>query len=229
MEYIIIIIISIISLLILAYIINLSFKKVKEIAENKELNELTKTFPSNLEICNKILEKLNNTQVNVKEDENSKTSLYVVVGNTITIANIKDSFTRVQTIAHECIHSVQNKRMLWFNFIYTNIYILYFLVILVLTIFKIITSPMLYLCILIILGMIHYFIRSMLETEAMTKARYIAKDYMLENNICSKEECEKIVVQYDRLNDVGIKLVNYDILARNIVKVIVYSLLSIII
>ena len=100
-----------------------------------------------MESLNKILEKLNNTQVNVKEDENSKTSLYVVIGNTITIANIKDSFTRVQTIAHECIHSIQNKKMLWFNFIYTNLYILYFLLVSLLTIFKIITNPMLYLCV----------------------------------------------------------------------------------
>lgn len=229
MEYIVIILISIIFLLILAFIIGINFKKVKEIAENKELDEITKKFPSNLEICNKILEKLNNTQVNVKEDEDSKTSLYIVVGNTITIANIKDSFTRVQTIAHECIHSVQSKKMLWFNFIYTNLYILYFLAVSALTIFKIIINPMLYLCILIILGMIHYFIRSMLETEAMTKARYVAKEYMIENNICSKEQCEKIVDQYDSLNDVGIKLVNYDILARNIVKVVIYCIICLIV
>ena len=56
-----------------------------------------------------------------------------------------------------------------------------------------------------------------------------AKEYMIENNICSKEQCEKIVDQYDSLNDVGIKLVNYDILARNIVKVVIYCIICLIV
>ena len=37
-------------------------------------------------------------------------SLYIVATNTILISNIKDTFTRVQTIAHECLHSIQNKK-----------------------------------------------------------------------------------------------------------------------
>lgn len=228
MEYIVIIISSILLLIVLAYIIDLNIKKVKQIAENSELNKLANNFPQNLDICKAILQKLNNTKVNVKEDNESKTSLYIIVGNTITIANIKDSFTRVQTIAHECIHSVQSKKMLWFNFIFTNLYILYFLIISILTIFKIINNSMMYLVILLLLGTIHYFIRSMLETEAMIKARYVAKEYMLENEICSRTECERIVKEYDRLNDVGIKLVNYDILARDIIKIVIYSIICII-
>lgn len=227
MDFIVISLICIIFLILLAIILEFNIKKVKELGENKELNDITKDFPENIEICNCILKKLNNTTVKVKEDKDSKTSLYVVVGDTITIANIRDSYTRIQTIAHECVHSIQNKKMLWFNFIYTNLYIIYFLAIILLTLFKVIHNLHIFLCVLIIGGMIQYFIRSMLETEAMIKARYIAKEYMEETKICSKEICDEIVEQYDKLNNAGIKLVNYDILLKDIIKIIVYCLICV--
>lgn len=223
-----VIIVSFVLLIILGIIFELNVKKIKEIGENKELDNLTKAFPDNIEICNKILDKLGNKNVKVKEDKESKTSLYVVINNTITIANIKDSFTRIQTIAHECIHSTQSKKMIWFNFIFTNIYILYFLIIVILALLKVNVDETLLLAILILMGSVQYCIRSMLETDAMIKARFVAKEYLEEEQICSKEQINIIVNEYDKLNNMGIKLVNFDIIARNIVKVIIYSLLCLI-
>lgn len=224
-----VIIVSFMLLIILGIIFELNVKKIKEIGENKELDNLTKAFPDNIEICNKILDKLGNKNVKIKEDKESKTSLYVVINNTITIANIKDSFTRIQTIAHECIHSTQSKKMIWFNFIFTNIYILYFLIIVILALLKVNVDETLLLAILILMGSVQYCIRSMLETDAMIKARFVAKEYLEEEQICSKEQINIIVNEYDKLNNMGIKLVNFDIIARNIVKVIIYSLLCLII
>lgn len=223
-----VIIVSFVLLIILGIIFELNVKKIKEIGENKELDNLTKVFPDNIEICNKILDKLGNKNVKIKEDKESKTSLYVVINNTITIANIKDSFTRIQTIAHECIHSTQSKKMIWFNFIFTNIYILYFLIIVILALLKVNVDETLLLAILILMGSVQYCIRSMLETDAMIKARFVAKEYLEEEQICSKEQINIIVNEYDKLNNMGIKLVNFDIIARNIVKVIIYSLLCLI-
>ena len=223
-----VIIVSFVLLIILGIIFELNVKKIKEIGENKELDNLTKAFPDNIEICNKILDKLGNKNVKIKEDKESKTSLYVVINNTITIANIKDSFTRIQTIAHECIHSTQSKKMIWFNFIFTNIYILYFLIIVILALLKVNVDETLLLAILILMGSVQYCIRSMLETDAMIKARFVAKEYLEEKQICSKEQINIIVNEYDKLNKMGIKLVNFDIIARNIVKVIIYSLLCLI-
>lgn len=223
-----VIIVSFVLLIILGIIFELNVKKIKEIGENKELDNLTKAFPDNIEICNKILDKLGNKNVKVKEDKESKTSLYVVINNAITIANIKDSFTRIQTIAHECIHSTQSKKMIWFNFIFTNIYILYFLIIVILALLKVNVDETLLLAILILMGSVQYCIRSMLETDAMIKARFVAKEYLEEEQICSKEQINIIVNEYDKLNKMGIKLVNFDIIARNIVKVIIYSLLCLI-
>lgn len=222
MEYIIIILASIAFLVILAFVLELNIKKLKSIGENKELDELTNSFPENIDVCKSILKMLGNENVKVTEEKDSKASLYVVMSNSITIANIRNSYTRIQTIAHECVHSTQSKKMLWFNFIYTNIYMLYFLIVSLLTAFKVINAPYIFLVVLIIMGMIQYFIRSGLETEAMLKARYVAKDYLEENKICMAADIERIVKEYDRLNSMGIKLVNFDILARNFIKVIIY-------
>ena len=118
--------------------------------------------------------------------------------------------------------------MIWFNFIFTNIYILYFLIIVILALLKVNVDEMLLLAILILMGSVQYCIRSMLETDAMIKARFVAKEYLEEEQICSKEQINIIVNEYDKLNNMGIKLVNFDIIARNIVKVIIYSLLCLI-
>lgn len=229
MEYFIISVICVMLLGIVGYVLELNTRRIKQIAENKELNELTNSFPENIEICKNILKKLGNDKVKIKEDKEAKTSLYVIVNNTITIANIRDSFTRIQTIAHECLHSIQSKRMLWFNFIITNIYMIYFVIISILTILKIIKVPMLFMVILIFISMIHYFIRSMLETDAIIKARYVAKEYLEENNICDKVSIEKIITEYDKLNNIGIKFVNYEILLKNTLKVIIYSIICLVI
>ena len=130
MEYIIIIIISIIWLIILALVYQIKvsdIKKIKEIGFSEELNKITDKLPENEIVCKQILKQLNSdNNVKIVSNDNAKASLYIVATNTISIAKIKDSFTRIQTIAHECIHSVQNKKIMIFNFIYSNFYFDYY-------------------------------------------------------------------------------------------------------
>lgn len=129
-----------------------------------------------------MLKKLNNTKVKVKEELESKEkkdSLYVAISDTIFIGNIKDTYTRIQTVCHECLHSVQPRRLLLFNFIFSNIYIFYFILSTLLTIIGVFKDTKLQTIILLIMSYLFYAVRSYLETDAMTKARYLAKDYML--------------------------------------------------
>lgn len=229
MEYIVIISILIATLIALYFILEINIKKVKEIADNKRLNELTNKFPENLDICKSILKDLNNENVKIEEEKESKTSLYLVMQNKIIIANNRESFTRIQTIAHECIHSIQSKRMLMFNYIYSNFYLIYFALISVLTIFKIVNNTMLQVEILTILGYIYYFIRNMLENDAMIKARYLAKEYMEQSKYCSIEEIKEIIDGYDKLNNIGIKGVSLNLFFNVIIKIIIYCIICIIV
>lgn len=233
MEYIVIIVISLISLICLAIIYDLrisNIKKIKSLGFSKELNEITNKLPENKVVCEEILKILHNNNVKVVEDKNknAKASLYIVATNTISIANIKDSCTRIQTIAHECIHSIQNKRILMFNFIYSNIYIVYFFVICVLTFFGKIKNPMIQVYTLTLLSFIYYKIRSFLETDAMTRAPYLANKYMKENEILDNNEIEKIMNTYKEINNTGIKIVNLQFFTKCIAKIIIYCIMCLI-
>ena len=227
MEFIILLIILVIMYFILKYVFDVNIKKLKEIGEDKELDELTKKYPENIEICKTYLKKLNNENVKIEEDKNSNTTLYLVMSNKIFIANLKDSYTRIQTIAHECLHSIQSKKLLWFNFIFSNIYIMYFLVICILAIFKLVPYKMMSLAILILFGLIFYSVRIYLENDAMIKARFLAKDYMEEKNISSQEEINKIIKKYDELNEIGIKCTNFQIFSTTIIKCIIFCFICI--
>lgn len=221
MEFIVLLIIVIIIYFILRYVFDVNMKKIKEIAEDKELDELTQKYPDNIEICKYYLKKLNNENVKIEEDKNSNTTLYLVMSNKIFIANLKESYTRIQTIAHECLHSIQSKKLLWFNFIFSNIYLLYFFIICILAIFKLLPYKMMFLSILIILGFTFYAVRTYLENDAMIKAKFLAKEYMQEKKISSQEEIDKIINKYEELNNIGIKCTNFQLLNNVILKVII--------
>ena len=234
MEYIIILIFCIVAMILIYYAFEVNMRKIKESTKNEKIKKIVDKFPKNEEICKDILKILKNEKVKIKLNENDKdkTSLYVVLTDTISIANIKDIHTRIQTMAHECIHSIQNRKMLLFNFFYTSIYNLYFIISIILTVFRVYKNFNLQIIILLILGIGFYVVRSYLETDAMVRARYVAKDYMekynKENNICTDEEIEEIINEYDRINKYGIPTYNFILFTKVMSKIMVYCILAII-
>ena len=164
----------------------------------------------------------------IEENTESEASLYITVTDKISIANISNTYTRIQTIAHECLHSIQDRKILMFNFIFSNIYILYFIVICALGVFKVLPYKMMFLSIFLILSLIYYVVRIYLENDAMIKARYLAKDYLEDVKISDKTEIDKLVVGFDKINEVGIKCVNYSFFMNIMIKVLVFSLICII-
>ena len=228
MEFIIISIISIILVVILKYLFGYNIRKIKEIAENKELDEISKKYPSNIEICKEYLKKLNNQDVKIEENKNTEASLYIAITNKISIANISKSYTRIQTIAHECLHSIQDRKLLIFNFVFTNLYLIYFVIITILAMLNLLPYKLVFLNILLLLGLVYYSVRIYLENDAMIKARYLAKEYMEEKNISSIDEINKIVSGFDYINNIGIKCVNYNLFLGIMVKVLIFSIICII-
>ena len=105
-----------------------------------------------LAVARKLL--ADNKNVKIEEAKDTGTSLYIAVTNKISIADMKNNYARIQTIAHECIHSCQDRRLLLFNFIFSNINIIYFIIISVLTILKVITNQSLQIAILMLLTII---------------------------------------------------------------------------
>lgn len=237
MENVIIIIGSLILVLILFYIFKIDIKKIKKLAKNKKLNEISNKFPDNETICKEMLKVLNNETVNIKYNENSKdkTSLYVAVSNTIFIANIKNIYTRIQTIAHECLHSVQDKKILMFNFVFTNIYAIYFIISIILTLTGVFKNYNIQIIILLLMGFLQYIVRSYLETDAMTKARFLAEDYMkkyikenYDENEITIDEVNELVINYDKINKIGIPTYNFILAIKALSKPTLYAMISLI-
>ena len=226
MEFVIIAIISLIVIVLLAYIFDYNRKEMKHIGEDEELDELAKVYPSNIEMCREYLKKVKNDKVQIEENEGTESSLYIAITDKILIGNIQKSYTRIQTIAHECLHSIQSRKLLLFNFIFSNIYLIYFITICILMIFKLLPFKMMFLAIFFILSMIYYMVRVFLENDAMIKASYLAKEYMEEKKISSPEEIEKLVVGFDKINAVGIKCINYHFFMEIMVKVFVIAILG---
>lgn len=224
------IIVCAITLFLLKIFLDISFKKIKNIdkKDSKDLEKLSDKFPNDEKICKDILSSLNNKDVKIKKEPEYTSCLYTVFNNTITIGKFQQNYMKLQTIAHECIHSCQNKRTLWANFIISNIYLIYFVAILILGIINNLPYTNIHIIILIFLSIIQYIIRIRLENEAMIKAKYVAKDYIEENKILNKNEEEKLLEEYDRVNNIGIPFMNYQLISTNVIKIILFSFIVLI-
>ena len=179
-------------------------------------------LPENIDICKVILKKLRNEKVKIEEQENTN-CFYFIATDKIILNKDKKYFTRVQTIAHECIHSIQDKKILWFNYIFANLLNIFWLITMILTIAGVITQYALFSAIILICIVIFYAIRSYLEIEAMTKAKYIAKEYLEENQV---KETDEIVKEYEKLNDVGIKYTCYKLISSKLYLLAIYTIIG---
>lgn len=223
MNSVIIILVLFICIFALAFVYEINIKKIKQfgLMEEEKLNKITNKYPSNLEVCKELLKKLKNDSVIIEENNNYQNCMYIAISNKIIIADVKNSYTRIQTIAHECLHSVQSRRILLFHFILSNIYLFYFLVVGILGLCNILQNTYLYITIMVILSYILYFVRSYLENDAMIKARYLAQEYLQEKQVASKEEIITILDSYDNLNYIGIKTTNFMIMLETLIKIII--------
>ena len=223
MNYICIIITAITITIMLAVIFKLNPKKNQELVKNEKLNNIAKKFPSNIEVCKSILKMLKNETVKIEEEKDAKDCVYIAITDKIIIAGTQSNFTRIQTIAHECIHTVQDKRIQIANFIISNICILYFITIVILGVLKLLPDKMLFLVIYVLLSFCGFLVRSFLENDAMFKAKYLAKEYMEEQDICSKEEIDILTDGFEQINNNGIKGYNYSLFLGIVARVLVLA------
>lgn len=225
MENVIYIIILVLTIILFKFVFKINIKKAKSLQENRELEKITDKFPDNVEVANKMLEMLGNKDVKIEEAKNTQTSLYIAVTNKISIADMKNNYARIQTIAHECLHSCQDRTLLLFNFIFSNINIIYFFVITVLTIFKVINNQMLQIAILMLFTLIQFSVRSFLEIDAMTRAKFLAKEYMEKKKLCTDEEKELLLDEYGKINKVGIPFVIDNLLTNGLIRILLYAII----
>lgn len=218
-----------VSIVLLKYIFKIDIKKIEPLKENKELENYTNKFPENVDIAKEMLNILKNDKVKIEEVKNTQTSLYVAVTNKILIADMKNNYARIQTIAHECLHSIQDRRLLIFNFIFSNINIIYLIGIIIFTLTHTIQNTMLHIFILTLFAIIKLAVRGYLEIDAMTNAKYFAKEYMESKKLLTKKEVGDIVKKYNEITQLGIPFTIVQLLTTSLLEILVYAIIVIVI
>lgn len=228
MEPIVVIAFILASTVLLKIAFSIDTKEVEPLKENKNLEILTNKLPENTQIAKEMLEILGNQTVKVEVSKNSKTSLYIAITNKISIADIKNNYARIQTIAHECLHSVQDRRLLLFNFIFSNIIILYWLTISILTAIHVITNIAIPVFVLLLMATIKLAIRGFLETDAIIKSKYLSKEYMESKNILTEKEIISIIEKYDEINKIAVPFTILRILSASLISIFIYATIALI-
>lgn len=220
------IIVLVFSLLILIVGLNIKLKDLKELKKtnaSKENLKLIGDVPDNIEICKEILKKFNNSKVIIENKTDEKSSYYIAISNKIIIGNVSDSFSRIQTVIHECIHSIQDRRVLIANYVLSSISNIYFLILIITAIINRISLKLF--MSFFILQFICYVIRSFLENDAMIRAEYETEKYLKEKDSRNEKE---IIEKYKNMNKIGIKLYNFVLYAKIIIKCIILYVLFLI-
>ena len=229
MEEIICLILCVLTLIVLKIVFKVSLKQAKKIEENKELQEITDKFSENTKIAKEMLKMLNNDSVIIEEEKGTKTSLYIAITNKILIAELKNNYGRIQTIAHECIHSVQDRRLLMFNFIFSNFTILYFVISVILMLCKVFTNGILQAFIIALFALIEFSVRGYLEIDAMTKSKFLAKDYIEKKQVITEEEKEQLLKEYDKINKMGIPFTLNYLISKSLIRIIIVLMTGVLI
>lgn len=214
------------SLLILIVGLNIKLKELKELKKtnaSKENLKLIGDVPDNIEICKEILKKFNNSKVIIENKTDEKSSYYIAISNKIIIGNVSDSFSRIQTVIHECIHSIQDRRVLIANYVLSSISNIYFFILIITAIINRISLKLF--MSFFILQFICYVIRSFLENDAMIRAEYETEKYLKEKDSRNEKE---IIEKYKNMNKIGIKLYNFVLYAKIIIKCIILYVLFLI-
>ncbi|MCF0125287.1 MAG: hypothetical protein HUJ68_05945 [Clostridia bacterium] len=60
----------------------------------------------------------------------------------------------------------------------------------------------------------------------MINAKYLAKDYMEDVKISSKLEIEKIVDGFNKINNIGIKCINYNFFFKINIKIMIFCIIA---
>lgn len=225
MEQIIIIGLIFIAMTLIGFAFKINKKQASNLAENEEI---TNKFPDNITIAKEMLEMLKNDKVKVEELKTGDTSLYVAPTNKILIGDIKNNYSRIYIIAHECMHSVQDRRLLLFNFIFSNIILIFWIISVILTLLNKINNIYIIISAMLIMALVKLAVRGYLETDAMLKARYFSEKYIEKKDIITNKEKDQLVLSYEEINKIGIPFSIAHIITGSLLEILVYTLISII-
>lgn len=186
----ILLICTIFSAIVLFFISNKKVEKENEFYD-EVVSSVVEKIGDNEQIAKEILKFIGNTSTTVEknEDEKIKASFYNGNNDKITIKDTKDlkECSRIVHIAHECIHSIQDKKIVKASFILSNIQILYFLGIFIYFFYnKNSDTRFALLLVQVFIFIMTFFVKIVLESDASYRGPELAFSY-LEDKMGSEE------------------------------------------
>ena len=221
---------STIFILIILYVVYKEKIDETEISFDEELSPVIAKLPENKIVCEEILKQVNSkVEVEYNPYEEAKGSFYNHRNNKIVVRRNKDlgDISRIVHIAHECVHTTQKKEFLNMNFIFSNIQMLYFLILIILRFLNIssdILETLLFIQILLVLAT--FFVKVVIESDACYRSLGVAEEYLKD-----KIEENKLKKYILKLNDNVIKtipLYYYSMLSQGVIMVIVTKIIYLI-
>lgn len=162
------------------------FKEI--ISKKKDIENIMFSLPNSQTMAKDILNMLGNRRTRYTFDKDIKNSYYIYFTDTIYLSDKQNDnrrFERLCVIAHECIHSIQPKLLQNLNFIFSNLEIVSFIVIVILKLLSVNLKEIFWLYLVInILGIIF---RLILEVWATLKAPNISVKYLNKINVEAKD------------------------------------------
>lgn len=195
----ILIVFTVVVSLILFYICYTKLEKYEGVY-NETLSPMVKKIGDNKEIAKEILKYLSNSSTEVEKnmDKNIKSSFYNCNTDKIVIKDTEDleDCSRVVHISHECVHSIQNKKLLKCHFIISNIQILYFLSIFIYFFYnKNIELRFNLLIIQLFIFIATFFMKIVLESDATYRAVGVASGYLKDKIGSENSELFKKIIE----------------------------------
>ena len=166
----------------------------KNINMPKELLYEVNISDNNISICEEMLKIIKNghTKVEYNKDEKSNLSYYNHIKDAIILKVNNSGSSRIVQIAHECIHTIQNKRFLKANKFFPDLQIIYFLISLIYISLNR-ANPLLLVSVQILILLGTLFVKVVIEGDASYRSIELAKKYLAGK--VKKEEVELYITE----------------------------------
>ena len=178
-------ILALCTILYKAILFFICYKKINnfQVIYDEKISPIVEKLGDNEVITNIVLQRLNNytTKVEKNKEKNEKISYYNVNNDKIVIKDTSDlkDCSRLIQICHECVHSIQDKKLLKLHFIFSNINILYFLGTFLYFFYNSSeTLRMALLLIQIFVFLITFMLKIITESDATYRAPMVAYDFL---------------------------------------------------
>ncbi len=219
----IILFILLIAIIFLLIVNHKTLQETKELATNVSFDKITEALPNNEEICKEIQKQVGH-ECEIQLDSNAKSSAYIFFQDKMILSDTESSrknYTRVLFIAHECVHSVQDKKTHWINFTLANIKNLYDFILFILLLFG--KGSLELIMISFLISFLSFYYRIILEADAVYRSVMVSKKYL------GKKNLDSIAEKYEEIIPKTIAGMYFSYISPILIKLAVFVLMNCII